>query len=91
MLFAFPYGRRLQVISRQEGWVQVSDPHSKATGWIKTAYLAPVRSPAMQGGDQYGQAYDQNPYGYEPRRRGGWWRRQSEGMAGMVERALGGW
>ena len=90
MLFAFPYGRRLQVISRQEGWVQVSDPHSKATGWIKTAYLAPVGAPGMPQANQYGDAY-QEPYGYEPRSRGGWWRHQRDGMAGMVQRALGGW
>jgi hypothetical protein len=89
MLFAFPYGRRLQVISRQEGWVQVSDPHSKATGWIKTAYLAPVGAPGVPQAN--GDAY-QGPYDYEPReRRGGWLRRQSEGMAGMVQRALSGW
>jgi hypothetical protein len=84
VLFAFPYGRKLQVVSRTEGWVQVTDPQSKATGWMKAAYVAPLRQ------TQQAQGYPDQAYpGY--RSRPGWLRRQRDGMAGMINRALGGW
>src|SRR4029079_19839556 len=35
MLFAFPYGRRLKVVSHYQGWVEVTDPQSTTTGWMK--------------------------------------------------------
>src|SRR5690606_20265039 len=35
MLFAFPYGRTLKVVSRYEGWVEVTDPKSSTTGWMQ--------------------------------------------------------
>ncbi len=38
-LFAFPYGRTLRVVSRYQGWVEVTDPQSAATGWMKAEYL----------------------------------------------------
>ena len=45
-LFAFPYGRNLRVVSRYEGWVEVTDPQSAATGWMKAQYLCADRRPA---------------------------------------------
>ena len=45
-LFAFPYGRTLRVVSRYEGWVEVTDPQSATTGWMKSQYLAPPARPA---------------------------------------------
>jgi SH3 domain-containing protein len=79
VLFAFPSGRKLKVVARQEGWLQVTDPQSNTTGWMKAAYLAPV-----------GPTYTQEAQTYEPRERPGWFRRQREGMEGMINRALGG-
>ena len=80
VLFAFPSGRKLKVVARQEGWLQVTDPQSNTTGWMKAAYLAPV-----------GSAYpQQQAQGYEYRERPNWFRRQREGMEGMINRALGG-
>ncbi len=35
MLFAFPYGRNLRVVSHYGDWVEVTDPKSAATGWMK--------------------------------------------------------
>ena len=35
MLFAFPYGRNLRVVSHYQDWVEVTDPKSAATGWMK--------------------------------------------------------
>ncbi len=80
VLFAFPSGRRLKVVARQEGWLQVTDPQSNTTGWMKAAYLAPVAP-----------AYTQQAQTYEYRERPNWFRRQREGMGGMINRALGGW
>ena len=80
VLFAFPSGRRLKVVSREEGWLQVTDPQSNTTGWMKAAYLAPVAP-----------AYTQEAQTYEYRERPNWFRRQREGMGGMINRALGGW
>ena len=37
MLFAFPYGRNLKVVSHYGDWVEVTDPKSAATGWMKNA------------------------------------------------------
>ena len=45
MLFAFPYGRVLRVVSRYEGWVEVTDPQSAATGWMQAHLLAPAPPP----------------------------------------------
>jgi hypothetical protein len=80
VLFAFPSGRRLKVVAREEGWLQVTDPQSNTTGWMKAAYLAPVVP-----------AYAQEAQAYQYRERPNWFRRQREGMGGMINRALGGW
>jgi hypothetical protein len=85
MLFAFPYGRTLRVISRYGNWVEVTDPQSATTGWMKAQYLAPVARP---GPYQEAQPwYEDEP----PRRRRGWFRRNAgEGLGGIINRALGG-
>jgi len=83
MLFAFPYGRNLRVVSRYEGWVEVTDPQSAATGWMKAQYLAPVAAP---GAPQQTESY----YDDEPQERRGWFRRRPGGLADMINRALGG-
>lgn len=79
VLFAFPSGRRLKVVAREEGWLQVTDPQSNTTGWMKAAYLAPIAP-----------AYTQEAQTYQYRERPNWFRRQREGMEGMINRALGG-
>jgi hypothetical protein len=85
MLFAFPYGRTLRVISRYGNWVQVTDPQSTTTGWMKAQYLAPAAAP---GSPQEAESwYDEE----QPRRRRGWWRRNGGGLADMINRALGGY
>jgi hypothetical protein len=86
MLFAFPYGRNLKVISRYEGWVEVTDPQSAATGWMQAHLLAP------SGANR--QPYGQNEAYYEgdSRRRGpgGWFRRSADEFSNMLNRAFGG-
>lgn len=84
-LFAFPYGRTLRVVSRYEGWVEVTDPQSAATGWMKAQYLAPIAAP---GARQETEAMYQDE---QPRGRG-WFRRHrgGGGFADMINRALGG-
>jgi hypothetical protein len=67
MLFAFPYGRVLRVVSRYEGWVEVTDPQSAATGWMQAHLLAP--SPPPGAAPEYGAMYE------EPRERWGFFRR----------------
>jgi len=83
MLFAFPYGRNLKVVSRYEGWVEVTDPKSAATGWMQADALGPSAAP---GQNPYGQteAY----YDEQPRERPGLFRRG--GIADMINRAFGG-
>jgi hypothetical protein len=68
MLFAFPYGRVLRVVSRYEGWVEVTDPQSAATGWMQAHLLAPSPPP---GAPQAQEAF----YEEEPRERRGIFRR----------------
>ena len=80
MLFAFPYGRGLKVVSRYENWVEVTDPQSSATGWMKSQYLAPVA--AAPGPPE-------ETAGYEDARPG-WFRRHRNGLADLIGRALGG-
>ena len=82
-LFSFPYGRTLRVVSRYQGWVEVTDPQSAATGWMKAQYLAPVAAP---GDPQQSEAMYEDE---RPRRRG-WFRRNGGGLADMINRALGG-
>src|SRR5262249_58308223 len=38
-------GTKLQVVSRQNGWVQVADPNSGERGWVFEQYLVPSESP----------------------------------------------
>jgi Bacterial SH3 domain len=40
-------GTTLQVISRQNGWVQVTDPPSGQGGWVFEQYLAPAEGPTV--------------------------------------------
>ena len=84
MLFAFPYGRNLKVVSRFEGWIEVTDPQSAATGWMQSHVVAP--SGVNRGRYGQGQAYYDDP----PQRRGGWFKRNGGGFGDMINRALGG-
>jgi hypothetical protein len=84
MLFAFPSGRVLRVVSRYEGWVEVTDPQSAATGWMQAHYLAPVAPPGTQYESE--AMYEDE----DPRRRRGWLRRNGGGFVDMLNRALGG-
>ncbi|HXG78158.1 MAG TPA: hypothetical protein VNJ31_02300 [Methyloceanibacter sp.] len=77
MLFAFPYGRKLRVISRYGNWVEVTDPQSATTGWMKAQYLAPAMAPNRQ---QEAEAWSQEE---PPRRRRGL-------FGGLFGRAFGG-
>lgn len=86
MLFAFPYGRNLKVVSRFENWVEVTDPQSSATGWMQAHALAP--SSGNRPGYGQGQAYyDDQP---QQEQGGGWLRRNADGFGGMINRAFGG-
>jgi hypothetical protein len=40
-------GAALQVISRENGWVQVTDPTSREGGWVLEQYLVPVDRPTI--------------------------------------------
>lgn len=87
MLFAFPYGRMLRVVSRYEGWVEVTDPQSAATGWMKAQYLAPAAAPGARQEAQ--QMYDDDD---QPRWRSRrWLRRHGGGLGDLIGRALGGY
>jgi len=83
MLFAFPYGRNLRVVSHYGDWVEVTDPKSAATGWMKSDEVSPIAPPGA--GPPQTQAYDQGPP-----EEGGWFRRRRGGLADMINRALGG-
>ena len=78
MLFAFPQGRVLRVMSRQAGWVQIMDPGSKQTGWIAESSIAAANAPAGQRQAATGQGQDAAapPYdeagGGEPGPEGAW-------------------
>lgn len=85
MLFAFPYGRNLKVVSRYEGWVEVADPKSGATGWMQAGVLAPSRANSTP--------YGQNEAYYDDARRrrgGGWLQRNADEFSNMLNRAFGG-
>ena len=84
MLFAFPYGRSLKVVSRNEGWVEVTDPKSAAKGWMQAHALAPSRAPGQQ---PYGQ--NEAYYEEQPRQKRGIFG-GGGGFADMINRALGG-
>ncbi len=83
MLFAFPYGRNLRVVSHYQDWVEVTDPKSAATGWMKEAEVSPIAPPGAQSPQE---AYDEQPQD----ERGGFFRRRHGGFADMINRALGG-
>ena len=85
-LFAFPYGRTLRVVSRYEGWVEVTDPQSAATGWMKAQYLAPTSPPGMRQEQEAEQTYDEDM----PRWRRRWLRRHGGGLGDLIGRAIEG-
>jgi hypothetical protein len=69
------------VVSRFEGWLEVTDPQSSATGWMQTHFVAPASS--------FSPGYGQDQTAYEePRERRGLFRRG--GFADMIQRAFGG-
>jgi SH3-like domain-containing protein len=41
----YPPGTALQVVSRQNGWVQIMDPTSGEHGWVYEQYLSPADGP----------------------------------------------
>jgi hypothetical protein len=84
MLFAFPYGRNLRVVSHYQDWVEVTDPKSAATGWMREAEVSPIAPPGAQPPQT--QAYDEQPQ----EEQGGFFRRRRGGFADMINRALGG-
>jgi hypothetical protein len=84
ILFAFPFGRNLRVVSRNGEWVEVSDPQSSATGWMKAEMLGPGAPPGQAYGQQ--DAYYDQPI--EEQRRPGLFRKG--GFADMINRAFGG-
>ena len=85
MLFAFPAGRTLRVVSQTEGWVEVTDPQSAATGWIRTDYVQGSYAPGQQ------QAYQEPVYEEPQQSQGrGWFRRNTGGLTDMIERAFSG-
>jgi hypothetical protein len=43
----YQLGTVLQVVSRQNGWVQVTDPTSNETGWVFERYLMPADGPTV--------------------------------------------
>ena len=81
ILFAFPYGRQLKVVSRNADWVEVTDPNSSAKGWMPAHALAPSQGPNAPG---YGQQAFEEP----PQERRGFFQRG--GFGGMINRAFGG-
>jgi hypothetical protein len=84
ILFAFPFGRNLRVVSRDGEWVQVADPQSSATGWMKAEMLGPGAPPGQPGYGQQDAYYDQP---VEERRPGLF---RKGGFADMINRAFGG-
>jgi hypothetical protein len=80
VLFAFPYGRDLKVVSRNGEWVEVADPNSNAKGWIQAYALGPSAGPPQYG--QAGDYYGEQPFEQPRRRRGG--------FVDMINRAFGG-
>jgi hypothetical protein len=41
----YPPGTELQVVSRQNGWVQLSDPVTQESGWVFEKHLASIDGP----------------------------------------------
>lgn len=85
-LFAFPYGRTLRVVSRYQGWVEVTDPQSAATGWMKAQYLAPTSPPGMRQEQAAEQTYDEDM----PRWKRRWLRRHGGSLGDLIGRAIEG-
>jgi hypothetical protein len=84
-LFAFPYGRTLRVVSRYQGWVEVTDPQSATTGWMKAEYLAPTAAPGTP--QQAEQMYGDDD---TPRWRRRWLRRHGGALGDLIGRAING-
>ncbi len=84
VLFAFPYGRNLKVVSHYQNWVEVSDPKTAATGWMKDDEVSAIPPPGAMPPQT--EAYDQGA----PEGPGGWFRRRRGGLADIISRALGG-
>jgi hypothetical protein len=65
--------------------VEVTDPQSAATGWMKAEYLAPTAAPGTP--QEAEQTYDDDEPRWRSRR---WLRRHGGGLGDLIGRALGG-
>jgi hypothetical protein len=88
-LFAFPYGRTLRVVSRYQGWVEVTDPQSAATGWMKAQYLAPTAAPGTRQEVEQMQEAERMYDDDMPRWRRRWLRRHGGALGDLIGRAIG--
>jgi hypothetical protein len=99
MLFGFPYGRELRVVSREAGFVEVEDVASKQKGWIVESALASEavasqrksRSApyAAARSDDFALPWDETMQADRPRKRVRQARR-GEFFARAIRRGLGG-
>jgi hypothetical protein len=48
VLYAFPAGRQLRVVSREAGFARIEDVQSGATGWVDERLLAPSSTAAVK-------------------------------------------
>ncbi len=68
MLFGFPYGRELRVLSREAGFAEIVDLRSGATGWISEDALQPsgaTQEMAASRGSSSSSAAGRLPYDEE--------------------------
>jgi SH3-like domain-containing protein len=99
ILFAFPEGRELRVVSRQLGWVQVKDPGSKQTGWVAETSLIASNGHTKEQQTASPPAQRQQAAGASPQWRQSVPQRPSrdagpgthENAEGPPPRARGGW
>ncbi len=90
MIYALPAGRQLRVLAHSNGWAQVQDPSSGATGWVEARVLASGSAPGGRPGygNPYEDAYADDGQGQDDWR---WQRRNRRGGFGdFIRRALGG-
>jgi len=91
MIYALPAGRQLRVLAHSNGWAQVQDPSSGATGWVEARVLAPG---SAAGGRPGYDNPNEDAYADDGDRQDDWrWQRrhrQGGGFGDFVRRALGG-
>ena len=88
-LFSFPFGRRVRVGERENGFAKIEDLGSGEVGWVEETALGPAELNTQRSGrESYADAKIEQPAMSKPRAKGRWARQRGR-KGGLLGRLFG--